>query len=126
MIPVVFAPSAEKDITDIGEYIRKDNPQRAETFVEELIAKAEAIGHMPERYPKRSNVRPGLRVAVHAKYLIFFQLRSDSVEIVRVIHGARDLYRAFRKKQARWRAAAHRLQPRLTRPIWALVSKAIE
>lgn len=49
----------------------------------------------PESFPARDDVREGLRSARHGRYLIFFLDAGAEVQIVRVLHGARDLRRAF-------------------------------
>ena len=47
----------------------------------------------PGSFPARDELRKGLRSARHGRYLIFFLETSDEVQIVRVLHGARDLTR---------------------------------
>jgi toxin ParE1/3/4 len=90
---VIFAPPALADLIDIGTYIEFDSPIRARTYVDELYRKALNIGLAPQAYPKREDLRRGLRMAVHGKHLIFFHVLKDRVEIVRILHGARDLPR---------------------------------
>jgi len=41
----------------------------------------------------------GLRRKVHGSYLIVYRTRSDEVEIVRILHGARDLMRILGKSR---------------------------
>jgi plasmid stabilization system protein ParE len=38
-------------------------------------------------------VRPGLRLAVHGRYNIYFRVTDRETIIVRVVHSARDLRR---------------------------------
>ncbi len=47
----------------------------------------------PGSFPARDDLHPGLRAARHGRYLIFFLETADAVQIVRVLHGARDLPR---------------------------------
>ena len=44
----------------------------------------------------RDDIRPGLRYLVSGSYLLLYRLVSDAeVEIVRVVHGHRDLFGLF-------------------------------
>lgn len=79
----------------IGSYIEQFNPARSETFVTELRAKGNNIAHFPHAYPSRYDLRVGLRMALHGHYKIFFHATDLEVEIIRIIHGARDLREVF-------------------------------
>lgn len=41
---VIVAPQAKADVVAIGEYIRPDNPERADSFVQELLDHCHALG----------------------------------------------------------------------------------
>jgi toxin ParE1/3/4 len=84
---------AGRDLKKIGDNISIDRPIRAKTYVNELLDTAEAIGHQPHAYPPRDDLAPGLREAVHRPYLILFRATATHVEIVRIVHGARNLKR---------------------------------
>ena len=75
----------------VADFIKRDNPIRAETFITELTAKFATICERPLSYPARNEIYPGLRSALHGKYLILFLAMEDEVDIARVVHGARDL-----------------------------------
>jgi toxin ParE1/3/4 len=91
----VFTPGARDDLMTIGLYIADDNPARAERFVAELEAKARHLAQWPGSYPPRDDISPGVRAAVHGRYLLLYRDLEDEVRIVRVVHGARDLPRLF-------------------------------
>ncbi|HEX7753240.1 MAG TPA: type II toxin-antitoxin system RelE/ParE family toxin [Novosphingobium sp.] len=80
---------------DIATYIAQNNPDRAVAFIDELIAKMERIRHRPMSYPARSEGEAGLRGALHGRYLIIYRVRTDLVEVLRVVHGARDIAALF-------------------------------
>jgi plasmid stabilization system protein ParE len=48
-------------------------------------------------FPKAAPLRPGVgddvRMAVHGRYLILYVVHDDLLEIRRVVHGSRDLFR---------------------------------
>jgi toxin ParE1/3/4 len=89
------ASLAAADLEEIADYIARDNPIRAATFVAELEAKCHAVAEMPELYPARPGLAPGLRVAVHDRYLVLYRdlPLDDTVRVERVLHGARNLPR---------------------------------
>ncbi len=48
MVPVIYAPEAERDLDAITAYIAQDNPKAAEQFGYRLIARAELLGVFPK------------------------------------------------------------------------------
>ncbi len=88
---VNFAPTAKLDLLKIGEHIKRDNPARAATFVDELIDRCYTLTDLPRRYPLVPRYEHwAIRRCVHGDYLIFYRVRTDAVDIVRVLHGATD------------------------------------
>jgi toxin ParE1/3/4 len=88
---LVFSPRAEADLEGIGDYIARDNPARAISFLDELRAHCDRIAATPGSYPAREDLAAGLRMAVHGRYLILFRTNPNSVRIERILHGARRL-----------------------------------
>jgi toxin ParE1/3/4 len=86
-----FTAEAELDIEEIGDYIARDNPRRAASFVRELRVRCRALAKFPKTHPVRGEFGEDVRVAVHGNYLIFYAVRGGLVEILRVIHGARNI-----------------------------------
>ena len=91
MIELVLAREAQIDLRNIADYIARDNPERAVSFVEELLAAMEVIRERPESFRLRVEWRPDLRSTVHHGYQIIFRFSVATVEIVRVMHGSRDI-----------------------------------
>jgi len=87
---LVIKPLAEKDLEAIGDYIARDNPVRAITFVRELRDHCKRIANNPLGYRERHELAPGLRSCAHGNYVIFFDVLPGVDEVVRVMHGARD------------------------------------
>ena len=92
---LVFSSAARDDLFVIGLYIAEDDPVRAESFLAELEAKAKRAAERPKSFPARDDIDPGLRVAVHGRYLILFRELEHHVRIIRIVHGARDLNQLF-------------------------------
>lgn len=92
---VRFTPQAEADLEDIGDNIAERNPRRAVTYVRELRARSGRIGDFPHAGPPRPQWGKDVRIAVHRKYLIVYRVRDETVQILRVVHGARDVEKLF-------------------------------
>jgi len=78
-----------------GVFIALDNPARAQSFIAEIAATMTTIAERLSSFPARNELATGLRSARHGRYLIFFVASDVGVQIVRVLHGARDLPQAF-------------------------------
>ena len=88
---VIFSRNAEQDLEEIGDWIARDNPTRAVSFVAELVKSSRSIGKTPRRFPLVDRQRdPTLHRRVHGNYLIFYDIGATAVEIPHVLHGARD------------------------------------
>ncbi|MDE2435287.1 MAG: type II toxin-antitoxin system RelE/ParE family toxin [Sphingomonadales bacterium] len=91
MTILVLARQAQTDLRDIADYIARDNPDRAVSFVDELLAAMELIRERPTSFRLRSEWRANLRSSVYHGYQIIFQISGNRVEIARVLHGSRDI-----------------------------------
>jgi toxin ParE1/3/4 len=98
MTKVIYAPQAEAELVEIGAYIALDSERNAEAFVTKLREKAMRIALNPRIYRMREDLAPGLRSAAFGNYLIVFRIIDGAIEVVRVLHGARDLPSLFGKQ----------------------------
>lgn len=88
---VVITEAAWGDMLQIGRYIATENAGRAETFLDELFEQCEKLAYAPEAYqlvPGRE--ASGIRRKPYGKYLIFYRTARGQVEVLHVLHGARD------------------------------------
>ena len=86
---VVIRAGASRDLRAIGDWIARDNPRRAETFVVEREARAMALAAMPRRGPVVARTRLGpVRKLTHGSYLIYYRVRTNAVDILAVRHAA--------------------------------------
>ncbi len=85
-----FAPSAERDLNEILAYIAADKPGAAARFVGKLKDRCQLLAEQPTLGKECRELRPGYRRFSVDNYIIFYRLSGSDVEIVRVIHGARD------------------------------------
>ncbi|HEY4167902.1 MAG TPA: type II toxin-antitoxin system RelE/ParE family toxin [Reyranella sp.] len=88
---VVFSRNADRDLEGIGDWIAEDNPERAVSFVIELREACRTIGASPRGHPLVDGSRDAtLRRKVYGNYLIFHDVGPNAVEILHILHGARD------------------------------------
>jgi toxin ParE1/3/4 len=87
-----YLKTAEKDLIDIFNYIKQDKPSVAVTYLErfdDLISQL-ASNPLIGIIPKDSRLKKmGYRILIVDKYLVFYVVKSKTVQIRRVIHGAR-------------------------------------
>jgi plasmid stabilization system protein ParE len=97
---VALSPAAEADLDRIGEWIAKDNPARAVTFLVDLRACCERLADAPRGYPLVPRFeRVGIRRRAYKNYLIFYVIRGDTIEVLHVVHGARDYERLLSRQE---------------------------
>lgn len=88
---VIITPEAERDLEAIGDYIARDNPVRAESFVGELVGRCAGLADFPERFPLFERfAKAGVRRCMHGRYLIFYRIDPGIVRVLHILHGASD------------------------------------
>ena len=88
---VRLTAEAENDLEQIADYIAKDNPVRALSFVLELSQKCFGLADMHQAFPVVERYEQyGIRRRVHGQYLIFYRVEADQVVIIHVLHGSMD------------------------------------
>jgi len=84
-------PLAEQDLIEIYAHISGDNPTAAEKLVRSINGKCESLARNPMIGRARPELREDLRSFPYGAYLILYRPIDDGVEIVRVVHAARNL-----------------------------------
>ena len=88
---VVISEAARLGLEQIGDYIARDNPSRARSFIAELRTACLTLAEMPRAFPIVPRYeRLGVRRRPHGNYSIFYRVDQDRVSIVQILHGARD------------------------------------
>ncbi len=93
-------PAADRDLDDQAEYLaREANLETALRFYEAANRTFQELARMPGLGERRESDHPrlaGLRVhtiEAFPNHLAFYRQTAEGIEIVRVLHGARDLER---------------------------------
>jgi plasmid stabilization system protein ParE len=88
----VLTPLAERDVADIWDYIAADNIDAADRVVGEIegackrLARAPATGHYREELADKRH-----RFHLVYSYLIVYRWQAKPMEVLRVLHAARDV-----------------------------------
>ena len=84
-----FTARAEADLESIGDYIAKDNPLRAVTFIQEVRKRCYDIAKTPLVAPLMPEYGEGMRRVPFGRYLIFYSIGDQAVIVEHVRHSAR-------------------------------------
>ena len=95
MPTVVARPRALVDLAEIWAYIADDSADQADAFAAVIDSKFQALARRPSLGRSRPELATNLRSFVVGRYVIFYVPQSHGVEIVRVLHGARDIEAAL-------------------------------
>jgi toxin ParE1/3/4 len=90
-----LTPEAEKDLDQISDYIANDNPQAALRLLGRIEERCQRLAEMPETGRARDELAEGLRSGIVGNYVIFYRLDDEGIQVIRVLHGSRDLPSLF-------------------------------
>ena len=90
---LVIAPEARQDLRAIRDYIAKDDRKAAERFVMRLRDTARMLASAPQIGRARPEISADIRSFVVNRYVLFYRRLTGAagVDLVRVIHGLRDV-----------------------------------
>lgn len=92
---MMIRPRAAFDLAEIWSYIAEDSVRNADAFGSRidktfrLLARHTGLGRArPELYPN-------LHSFVVGKYVVFYLPLTNGIDVIRVLHGARDIQAVF-------------------------------
>lgn len=95
MSRVRLSLEASRDLEEIEDYISQDNPDAAIRMILLIREKCALLSKQPGVGRDRSDVMSDLRGFPVGSYVIFYQPANDGIEVLRVLHGARDIPELF-------------------------------
>lgn len=86
---IYWTKRAEQDADEITDYIARDNPRAAVEVRDEIERRVDLLGDQP--HLGRSGRRAGTRELVipGLPYIVAYRTRSETIEILRVLHTSR-------------------------------------
>jgi toxin ParE1/3/4 len=82
-------------LIEIWSYIADDSVAYADAFIDKLYETLQLMGRQPGSRGRREELAPGMRSFPFRRYVIFYRAAAGAIEIVRVLHGARDVENIF-------------------------------
>lgn len=86
-------PQAEEDIYAIWHYIaiEQQSPINADRHIRQLEVTMNSLAHAPHIGTQKDEYIKDIHQFPFGNYLIFYFPLKNGIEIIRVLHGARDL-----------------------------------
>lgn len=94
---IFIRPKASLDLDEQALYIAHDNLQAAYQLYDACEKTLKILSKMPQmghNYPTRKKELIGIRVYAipgFEKHLIFYMLKKDRLEIIRILYASRDI-----------------------------------
>ena len=92
---IEYSDRTKSDLEEIWFHIAEDGEEYANKVVAKIIEKFPNLLSFPKLGKERNEFYIGLRSIPSGKYIIFYQELDNGIEIVRVVHGARDIEQIF-------------------------------
>jgi len=99
MPTVVVRPRALADLAEIWAYIAEDSPDRADAFVDLIDSKFQSLSRRPGVGRRRPELSSDIRSLAVGRYVVFYLPLSHGIEVIRVLHGSRDIEAIFENEQ---------------------------
>jgi toxin ParE1/3/4 len=97
MTIVVKRPLAELDLLEIWDYIADDSLDRADDFLDRIEEKLRLLARNSGIGRRREELFLGLRSFPVGNYVVFYQAVEDGIDVIRILHGSRDIEEIFRQ-----------------------------
>jgi len=91
-VKVLWTENALKHLLDIYEYISQNSPTYATRMVDRLTRRSEQIANFPmsgREVPEYE--AEDIREVIEKPYRIIYRVKSDQIDILAVVHAARQL-----------------------------------
>jgi len=86
---------ADDELDEIWLHIAQDNESVADNMIHKTFYTIDILVKEPLMGRMREEIRPQIRSFAVAPYIIFYRLLPNVIEILRVLHGARDIDAMF-------------------------------
>jgi len=98
----VRTPLARDDLKEIGRYIARKSQNRdvAARFLDTVERRLKLLATQPEMGELRPDLGQGIRCFSIDDYAVFYRQVAADIEILRVLHGSRDVPSAWRSARS--------------------------
>lgn len=97
-MPVIkVAAAAAEDLKEIWSYVAENNPEAANSLLKEITRRFSILRDHPHMGREQDKLLVNLRSFAIKNYIIFYRPFEGGVEILRVLHGSRDIGSIFER-----------------------------
>lgn len=91
MAKVIYSDIAKADLREIWDYVSDDSQLQADRLLGRIRSKLEHLARWNTLGRPRPELSRNCRSYPFGKYCFFFRPIDNGIEVIRVIHAARDL-----------------------------------
>jgi plasmid stabilization system protein ParE len=89
---VSWTQNAKRELRAVHDYVAQNSPRYAQGLVDRITRKTEQLAQFPQFGPEVPEYEDeSIRELLEHPYRIIYRVRQDRVEILSVVHGARQL-----------------------------------
>jgi toxin ParE1/3/4 len=86
-----YTTQAEADLDQITDYYSATSPAAGLRVLNAIEARCRQLANHPRMGRARGDLAPGVRSSAVHQYVIFFLATDGGIDVLRVLHGARDI-----------------------------------
>lgn len=92
---LLISEAAREDLREVWENVALDDEDRADRLIDNIVEAARRLLEWPQMGRARPDLLPDIRCLVVGRYLVFYRIRPSAIQLVRVLHGRRDIDALF-------------------------------
>ncbi|MDJ1170675.1 type II toxin-antitoxin system RelE/ParE family toxin [Roseofilum sp. BLCC_M154] len=90
-----ISQEAIKDLDEISDYLANFSIEAGERFIQKFTDKCRKLVTFPNMGKNYQEIMPNLKGMIVDDYIVFYLIKLEEVEIVRVVSGYRNLESVF-------------------------------
>ena len=92
---LTYRPQAESDLDEMWLTIALDNPKRADAYLDQLHQRCLRLSDFPKLGHPAEEVESNIWVFPLDRYLVFYTITENGIDIARFWHASRDTSNLF-------------------------------
>ena len=97
MADVQRTRQADIDLLEIWAHIAENDYEAANSTIQAIGRRCYDCADLPGIGRRHNDLAPDLRGIVEGSYIIFYRVAEEGIQVVRVVHGSRDLPSLFKE-----------------------------
>ena len=95
----IISLAAQEELLSIWEYVLKQSGsgEVADRLIDRIFSKSELYSSQPLLGEARPDLAENVRCFVVGSYVVYYRPHDSGLEILQVVHGARDIRTVFRE-----------------------------